>query len=372
MAKTKEGLVALDLGPKYFIRPNNSEWRNSKLLETHLGELSPRWRLALSGDPMFLARRNIGYLYRAARYRMIRDRVVLDYNFTKLGSGRPRADIIYAYAGFPLDKDLPPILYHDGPSDIRIMTGLGYTPKQIDQEISTKKDLIQRADQVSVTTPYARKLFVDDYGADPSRTHVLPYFTPYLYGLTSEDVVSKHTTAEHVEILFVGRQARRKGVDILLEAFCSDLMRSAAARLTIVSSFTDGAVNIPADPRITVLPEASIDHVQQLMRKAHIFAMPSRVETFGIVYVEAMAAGAVCVAPKTEPQISLMDDGRCGCLVSGDADDMAVTLRRLCDDENHRRDIALRGLKRFDDLYSTPAIVRAFETAFDATLNSRS
>ncbi len=362
--------VALDISPRHFVRPKNSDWRHVRLLRDNLGALSQAWTLEMSVDPGFLARTNFNYLSKAVRGRMARPQAIFEYNFVKFGASRPRADIIFSYGGFPLDANLPPILYQDSPTDWDAQLKYGFTVKQIEDEIVLKKELVQRADHCAVTTPHARKLLVDEYGADPQRTHVLPYFTPYLDGVEAADVTRKHASGP-VEILFVGREARRKGLDVLLQAFVSDKMRSVDARLTIVSTFVDGQMELPTDERITVIPGATVDEVQRLMRRAHIFAMPSRIETFGIVYVEAMAAGTVCVAPNREPQIGLMGGGERGGLVECEVDDVADALAKLCADDTLRCDMALRSLAYFDEVYSTPALVRQFEKAFSATLASR-
>ena len=53
-------------------------------------------------------------------------------------------------------------------------------------------------------------------------------------------------------------------------------------------------------------------------RLVRIFAMPSRNEGFGLVYIEAMSHGVPCIASTEDAAGEVIDDGRTGFLVVPD------------------------------------------------------
>jgi glycosyltransferase involved in cell wall biosynthesis len=99
-----------------------------------------------------------------------------------------------------------------------------------------------------------------------------------------------------LEVLFVGGEARRKNLPRVVEA-CRRLVEGGLPlRLTVVSSLIDGPVDLAA-PWIRALGARPLAEVQALMRASHVLCVPSAWESFGLVYVEAMAAGLPVVAP---------------------------------------------------------------------------
>ncbi|WP_461215313.1 glycosyltransferase family 4 protein [Lacticaseibacillus sp. GG6-2] len=92
------------------------------------------------------------------------------------------------------------------------------------------------------------------------------------------------------ELLFVGRDFIRKGGDVVVAAFAKARQTIPDLKLIIAG---------PARPPKEIEGIAGIDFlgdvdsltVAKLMQQASVFVMPSRFEAFGIVFVEAMAAG---------------------------------------------------------------------------------
>jgi len=64
----------------------------------------------------------------------------------------------------------------------------------------------------------------------------------------------------------------------------------------VVSAFVDGPVDVSA-PWIRALGARPLSEVQALMASSHVLCVPSTWESFGLVYVEAMAAGLPVIAP---------------------------------------------------------------------------
>ena len=71
----------------------------------------------------------------------------------------------------------------------------------------------------------------------------------------------------------------------------------------------------------------NVSDVPSLLAKADVFVVPSRFEGFGIVAVEAAAAGIPCVASNIDGLAEVVNDKRLGCLFEvGNAEALAQAI----------------------------------------------
>jgi glycosyltransferase involved in cell wall biosynthesis len=93
---------------------------------------------------------------------------------------------------------------------------------------------------------------------------------------------------------------------------------------------------------------------------ANVFCLPSRQEGFGIVYLEAMAAGLPVVACRSSAVPEVVADGETGLLVPPlDPGALAVVLARLADDAPLRRLLGAAERRRAT-LYTPERVATAF------------
>lgn len=143
-----------------------------------------------------------------------------------------------------------------------------------------------------------------------------------------------------IELLFVGRDEHRKGFDALIAAF-KILSRRADAgmpdfRLTIVGVAAEDLKAMPASARNRLRCHHRVDEplLHDLMEAAHVIVAPSRYESFGLVYQEAMMFGRPVVACAEDPSARLfIGDSGAGLLARQcTGDDLATPLQRLIED----------------------------------------
>jgi glycosyltransferase involved in cell wall biosynthesis len=78
--------------------------------------------------------------------------------------------------------------------------------------------------------------------------------------------------------------------------------------------------------------------IGRLYRSADLFVLPSRWETFGTAYAEAMDAGLPVIGWRSGNLPHLVDDGKQGIVITpGDIRALTAALRRLAEDEAERR-----------------------------------
>jgi glycosyltransferase involved in cell wall biosynthesis len=96
-----------------------------------------------------------------------------------------------------------------------------------------------------------------------------------------------------------------------------------------------------------------------------------RSESFGVVLLEAMAAGAPVVASRIEGYANVARDGREGLLAT--ADDPAAlrtALRRILDDADLRARLTAAGRRRADEL-SMARLAEAYADLYEEAVKQR-
>ncbi|HYZ99778.1 MAG TPA: glycosyltransferase family 4 protein [Acidimicrobiales bacterium] len=142
-------------------------------------------------------------------------------------------------------------------------------------------------------------------------------------------------------ILFVGRHEERKGLAVLLAALDA-LPPDVRVWVGGTGPQTEALrAAYAGDPRIEWLGRLTEAEVASRMRGADVFCAPSlHGESFGVVLLEAMAAGAVVVASALEGYGNVATDGVDALLTPpGDADALGRALARALDDSRLRADL---------------------------------
>ena len=155
-----------------------------------------------------------------------------------------------------------------------------------------------------------------------------------------------------VNILFVGRLEKRKGLDHLLKAYRQVKAKVPESRLIVVGPGTRLRKKYEKHVRRSGLEDVvfagytSYDELPRYYKTADIFCTPATgQESFGIVLLEAMAVGTPVVATNIDGYAGVMTQGKDGLLVPPKDDtELARALLSLMSDEPLRRQMGARGL----------------------------
>jgi N-acetyl-alpha-D-glucosaminyl L-malate synthase BshA len=116
-------------------------------------------------------------------------------------------------------------------------------------------------------------------------------------------------------VTFIGSLVPQKGVDVLIEAFKE--VKTEDATLVIVG---DG----PERKRLEAMAPDNIQFlgrrkgIKNVLEKSDLLVLPSKEEGFGLVLLEAMAAGVPVVATNVGGIGEIVEDGQSGILVEKD------------------------------------------------------
>jgi len=165
--------------------------------------------------------------------------------------------------------------------------------------------------------------------------------------------------AEGQNILFVGIDWERKGGPDLVEAFKQVLQVYPQAQLTIAGCSPQ--VDTPNTHVLGLLP---MQEVQRLYAQASIFCLPTRLEPFGVVFIEAMAHRLPIVATCTGAIPDFVKHGENGYLVPpGHTDLLAQALIDLLGDPERRRLFGERSRALTEERYNWGSVGRAIRTS---------
>lgn len=176
---------------------------------------------------------------------------------------------------------------------------------------------------------------------------------------------------ERGTVLFLGRfDEPRKGLPVLLEAFGTVAEARPGVRLLVAGRGDAEVARQLVEPRhraaITWLGEVDDTTRTRLLVTADVFVAPNTGgESFGLVLLEAMAAGVPVVASDIEAFRQVCEDQRYGALFrSGDSTDLArVVLAALTDDAARlRAAAAARAAWRYDWSRVTTQVLGVYES----------
>ncbi|WP_075724544.1 D-inositol-3-phosphate glycosyltransferase [Corynebacterium aquilae] len=218
-----------------------------------------------------------------------------------------------------------------------------------------EQQIVDNADVLVVNTEEEKTNLFRHYDADGSKIVVVApgadvdMFTP------GNDRATERARRElgvpmHAKVVaFVGRLQHFKGPQVLIHAAQKMLTDNPDRNLRILicggasgantapEQYQDMAKKLGVDRCIRFLRPRPPEELVTIYRAADIVAVPSFNESFGLVAMEAQAAGTPVAAARVGGLPIAVAEGQTGILVDGhNPDDWADALGELLDDDEHR------------------------------------
>jgi glycosyltransferase involved in cell wall biosynthesis len=139
-------------------------------------------------------------------------------------------------------------------------------------------------------------------------------------------VVNRPTPTRQI-VLFVGSLSRRKGVDILLEAFSGAEFKDVELRVCGPGS-SSALVRGPRGATVNFLGALSRVSLVKEYQNASLTVMPSRTDAFGLVAAESLACGTPVIVTERCGIADLVREHGGGVVIRpGDADELATAVK---------------------------------------------
>ncbi len=184
------------------------------------------------------------------------------------------------------------------------------------------------------------------------------------------------TLPGRVNIVFVGRLERRKGVDVLLSIAAPLLERHPEAHLTLIGDDTlpgDGGETFrqrfereragdPVAARVHFEGKVPDDRLYACVAGCDVFVAPSRYESFGLIFLEAMMFAKPVVGCRAGGMPEIIVENETGLLAEpGDASSLLACLERLLADAGLRERLGQRGREVYEERFTAGACAAEFE-----------
>jgi glycosyltransferase involved in cell wall biosynthesis/predicted metal-dependent phosphoesterase TrpH len=149
-----------------------------------------------------------------------------------------------------------------------------------------------------------------------------------------------------LNVLYVGRQTKEKGADLLADAFLEAHRRNPRLRLVLAGGGPEQQhLWERLGEKAAFLGWLEGDALARVYASADMFLFASRTDTFGQVILEAQASGLPVVAVDEGGPSSLIQDGVTGFLCPADAGSLASAVELLASSPDIRRRIANAALE---------------------------
>ena len=219
-----------------------------------------------------------------------------------------------------------------------------------------------RATDLFVPTTADQEAYLRENGVSADRVERIPHFR------SLEPVaVAKAPRQTGGVVKTLGRFVHKKGFDVLLHAAAHAVEQGVPFRLEIGGDGPERNALKALAKRLGIGDRVSfcgwIDDVAAFLADADLFVLPSRIEPFGIVVLEAMACGVPIVATRVSGPLEILDE-QTALLVSAD-DPVALAEAVMAafaaaDATKTRADAALASFKAN---YAEPAVMERYLTA---------
>jgi 1,2-diacylglycerol 3-alpha-glucosyltransferase len=219
-----------------------------------------------------------------------------------------------------------------------------------------------------ITTPSASmKKIIENYRIK-SRIEVIPNAI-HLMSFREDDEWKRieikkkyHLKEDDKIILFVGRVASEKSIDMIIKSLAIIKKRSPGKEKLLIVGHGPAMDELKQLTRTLKIEKdvifagaVSYGEIKHYYQMAYVFTVASTTETFGIVTIEALASGVPVLAVKAPGAVDILTDGLDGLLVDNDTEKFADALEKIIREPELREKLS-KGALKTSEKYSIDTI----------------
>lgn len=257
------------------------------------------------------------------------------------------------------------------------------------QRIGHEEAVFAAAGMVIATTPPQVELLTGDYGVSPEKCRMIPpgyddnRFFPV--GEPSEKAMRLRLGFEGPVVLALGRLARNKGYDLLIDAFELVAKRNPAAmlhlavggerlgemELGLLRELEQQVARLGLEERVRFGGYVADEDLADYFRSADVFVLSSRYEPFGMTAIEAMACGTPTVVTIHGGLFRALSFGRHGLYADPfDREDLGIMIHKVLAHPRLRARLSRMGAHKARSLFTWTGIAQQLIAAAGDTAGS--
>lgn len=185
------------------------------------------------------------------------------------------------------------------------------------------RDIMNNAQNIIFLSPSYRDFVLDKYVAKKNRQIILDKSVVIPNGideyfLDNKFIAERTTNINFIKLIYIGEIDSNKNINTTIKACKLLIEKGYSVNYTIVGKIIDAKYNkiIAKYSFIKYHPICSKDEVVLYLRNSDIFIMPSVLETFGLVYAEAMSQGMPIIYSKGQGFDGQFENGVIGYAVN--------------------------------------------------------
>ncbi|MEE8472799.1 MAG: glycosyltransferase family 4 protein [Dehalococcoidia bacterium] len=236
------------------------------------------------------------------------------------------------------------------------------------------------AKRVIAVSEFTKNYMVNQLGVDEGKITVIPPSGVEQNGLGPPPTGSFRDTLglnDHRVALFVGHISPRKGLKHLVRAMPAVLQAIGKVKFVVIgpdrgekAALVELAARLGTSESLIFTGHLNHGTVMDAYPTADVFVLPSEYEAFGIVLLEAMAAGRPVIASRVGGTTDIVQDGQTGLLVDGkDPGQLAQAIIRLLRDREEAAKLGERAREYVIGKYSWDSLVERTLQVYREALN---
>jgi mannosylfructose-phosphate synthase len=252
------------------------------------------------------------------------------------------------------------------------------------RRIAEERKLYSDCDMVVATTPPQLDLIVQDYGIPAEKVRMVPpgYDDCRFFPVSeaSRSAIRQRLGFQGKVILALGRLARNKGYDLLIDGFALVATRDPEAVLhlavggkdmnaneqTILAELKERARQTGFEDRIHFGSFIADEDLPDYYRAADMFVLCSRYEPFGMTAIEAMASGTPTVVTVHGGLYRALSFGRHALFADPfDREDLGITMAKIFRHPRLRNRLARMGAYKARSLFTWTGIAHQLVAAVE-------
>lgn len=190
-------------------------------------------------------------------------------------------------------------------------------------------------------------------------------FCPLGIELPDKNIQDSVRKEGYFTVLFVGRLEKRKGVETLFKAIPKVLEKAPDTQFNIVGKDTNLSsggsykkyllekLNKKFHKNVNFIGYVDDQELKNYYKNSDLFVAPSIYESFGLIFLEAMAWGKPVIGCNVGGIPEIVEDGKEGILVQPDNENsLAEAILKLLNDNELRKEMGINGNRKVKDEFT--------------------